>query len=95
MVYIHIYTYMYVHVYMCICVYHLQRIWGGWGGGRVRLWTPTVFFKLVKFTYVHSKNTENRPHRTLSSPLIRAKNFWIQNNNLDQGQPVEMSPHLT
>lgn len=82
-----------MHVYICVHLYLLQRIWAGGRGGR--LLTPTGFFKLVKFSYVHSKNTENRPRRTLSSPLIRAKIVWIQNDNLDQGQPLEMSQHLT
>lgn len=83
---------MYIHVYMCTFVSFTADL-GRWEGGR--LLTPTGFFKLVKFSYVHSKNTENRPHRTLSSPLIRAKIVWIQNDNLDQGQPLEMSQHLT
>lgn len=83
---------MYIHVYMCTFVSFTADLGRGEGG---RLLTPTGFFKLVKFSYVHSKNTENRPHRTLSSPLIRAKIVWIQNDNLDQGQPLEMSQHLT
>lgn len=84
---------MYIHVYMCTFVSFTADLGRGEGGGR--LLTPTGFFKFVKFSYVHSKNTENRPRRTLSSPLIRAKIVWIQNDNLDQGQPLEMSQHLT
>lgn len=49
--------YMYICVYVYI-IYSGSGVGGGWGG-RVRLWTPTVFFKLVKFTYVNSENTEN------------------------------------
>lgn len=87
--YIYVHTCMYIYVYICI-------FYSGSGpGGGGRLLTPTGFFKLAKFSYLHSKNTENRPRRTLSSPLIRAKIVWIQNDNLDQGQPLEMSQHLT
>lgn len=85
----------YIYVHTCIYVYICIFYSGSGPGGGGRLLTPTGFFKLVKFSYVHSKNTENRPRRTLSSPLIRAKIVWIQNDNLDQGQPLEMSQHLT